>query len=348
MPLKDRIERIRTLPKPPNEESAKAQVILPILSELEWKSDDPSRVFFEYTVGGKRVDIALKDDDRCVAFIEAKAPGKKLTGHVSQLLGYAFEEGVDICVLTTGLEWWFFLPREKGPPPERRFLTLDLLDGSVEEISILLQRFLGRSELTSHRAESNAKTALKSLQEKRKLAVEIPRVWQTMIDGPDSDLVALVLKRVHEKTGLHATPADLVTPLGMPLSDAKPQPISPKPSDRVTPAKKKNNKKNPRPTAFRLWGRESSTTSHAKILVGVCSAIHGRHAADFIDTVRPLWGSYRPWVSSDPTELTRSAALEGSPWYVEVNLNAKAIGDRCQRLLGVFGYSNSDLEILFD
>ena len=54
MPLRDRIERIRTLPQPPNEESAKAQVILPILNELGWKSDDPSRVFFEYTVGGKR------------------------------------------------------------------------------------------------------------------------------------------------------------------------------------------------------------------------------------------------------------------------------------------------------
>ena len=47
MPLNDRIERIRTLPEPPNEESAKAQVILPILNELGWKSDDPARVFFE-------------------------------------------------------------------------------------------------------------------------------------------------------------------------------------------------------------------------------------------------------------------------------------------------------------
>ena len=345
MPLKDRIERIRTLPQPPNEESAKAQVILPILRELGWKSDDPSRVFFEYTVGGKRVDIALKDGDRSVVFIEAKAPGQKLDGHVKQLLGYAFEEGVDICVLTTGLEWWFFLPREKGPPPKRRFLTLDLHDGSVEETSIHLQRFLGRSELASHSAERDAKAALKSLQEKQRLAAEIPRVWRAMIDRADPDLVALVIKRVHEQTGLLATPTDLAKPLGMTLSDPKLQPISPKPSGGARPAKKK---KNPRPTAFRLWGRETPTTSYAKILVGVCGAIHGRHAPEFIDTVRSLWGTHRPWVSSDPTELIRPAALGGSPWYVEVNLSAKAIRDRCTRLLKVFGYSNSDLEILFD
>ena len=31
MPLKDTIERIRNQPEPPNEESAKAQLILPIL-----------------------------------------------------------------------------------------------------------------------------------------------------------------------------------------------------------------------------------------------------------------------------------------------------------------------------
>jgi len=100
-----------------------------------WRSDDPSRVFFEYTVGGRRVDIALKDEGRFVAFIEAKAPGKKLDAHVSQLLTYAFHEGVDIGVLTTGLEWWLYLPRENGPPPKRRFATFELSSVSAEEIA---------------------------------------------------------------------------------------------------------------------------------------------------------------------------------------------------------------------
>ena len=56
MPLNERIERIRSLPEPPNEESAKAQVISPILNELGWKTDDPSRVFFgssPVVVGGE-------------------------------------------------------------------------------------------------------------------------------------------------------------------------------------------------------------------------------------------------------------------------------------------------------
>lgn len=342
MPLKDRIERVRKLPEPPNEESAKAQIILPILQGLGWRSDDPARVFFEYTVGGRRVDIALKDEGRCVAFIEAKAPGKKLDAHVPQLLTYAFHEGVDIGVLTTGLEWWLYLPREKGPPIERRFATFELASGSAEEIAALLEKYLGRSALVDHSAERDAKEALRALREQERLRVAIPRVWEKMRDASDPELIALVIKRVRDQEGLEATPADVATSLGMTTPEPKPQP---RPTKRKKPKPKK---KTFRPTAFGLWGQVSPAKSHAKILVGVCAAIHMRHGSEFIDTVRPLWGSHSPWVSSDPAELTRPAVLDNSGWHVEVNLSATAIKTRCQRLLEAFGYSDSDLEILFD
>ena len=84
MTLQERIKSLKSLPAPPNEESAKAQVISPILGDLGWASDDHARVFFEHTIGGRRVDIALKTRGRFVAFVEAKAPGKKLADHVSQ------------------------------------------------------------------------------------------------------------------------------------------------------------------------------------------------------------------------------------------------------------------------
>ena len=346
MPLQDRIERVRKLPEPPNEESAKAQIILPILHELGWSSDDPARVYFEYTVGGRRVDIALKDAGRFVAFIEAKAPGKKLDAHVSQLLTYAFHEGVDIGVLTTGLEWWLYLPREKGPPLERRFATFELASGSAEEIAALLEKYLGRSVLVDHSAERYAKAALRTLREQERLRVAIPRVWKKMRDASDPELIALVIKRVRDQEGLEATPADVATCLGMTTPGSKPHARPPKlPNKRKKPQPKT---KTSRPTAYSLWGQVSSTKSYAKILVSVCAAIHMRHESEFIDTVRPLWGSYGPWVSSDPAELTRPAVLDNSSWHVEVNLSATAIKDRCRRLLEAFGYSDSDLEILFD
>ena len=118
MSLHETLNKIRSAPVPNNEEAAKFQIIAPVLNSLGW---DPfgQEVLYEYAVGGKgggRVDIALDGPDHIVGLIEAKAPGQDLSKHVDQVIGYAFHQGVDICVLTTGLEWWLYLPMEKGPP----------------------------------------------------------------------------------------------------------------------------------------------------------------------------------------------------------------------------------------
>ena len=120
MTLQERLETIRSSPAPQSEESAKFQILAPVLQSLGWDPFGPD-VLYEHPVGeggkgsGGRADIALKGSGGVVALIEAKAPGADLNSHVAQVLRYAFHEGVDICVLTTGFEWWLYLPRESGP-----------------------------------------------------------------------------------------------------------------------------------------------------------------------------------------------------------------------------------------
>ncbi len=117
----------------------KLRVLVPILSDLGWDVHDEGNtgeVAFEHPVGSGRgsgrkgrVDIALLSTarrQRVVCLIEAKAPGKDLSDHVDQLISYAFYEGASICVLTDGYTWWLFLPREAGPPTDRRFAELEL------------------------------------------------------------------------------------------------------------------------------------------------------------------------------------------------------------------------------
>ncbi len=255
----------------------------------------------------------------------------------------------------TRLPPWVDIPRAAAPDHVPRtpfidildpksFSALDLRSGSAAEIATLLDKYFGRSALVTLSAERDAREALRVLREEER--PEIPRVWREMIDGPDPDLVALVVRRVRDHTGLRATPTDIAASLGMTKSDPMPQPISPRPPIGVKPPKGK--RENSRPTAFRLWGHESPASSYAKVLVGVCAGIRRRHESDFIDRARSLWGSYRPWVSSDSTELIRPVALETSGLYAEVNLSAAAITDRCRRLLEAFGYSNTDLEIVFE
>ena len=107
MSLRETLERIRSNPTPDNEETARFQILGPILADLSW---DPfgQEVRWEHPVGGKKtggkVDIAFQAEGRIWALIEAKAPGANLDHHVEQVLGYAFYEGVDICALSDGLQ----------------------------------------------------------------------------------------------------------------------------------------------------------------------------------------------------------------------------------------------------
>ena len=164
MSLQERLETIRSSPVPPNEESAKNKIVTPILRLLGWDPTGPE-VEYEYPVGGKgggRVDIALRSPDRIVALIEAKTPGADLNSHVAQVLGYAFHEGVDICVLTTGLKWWLYLPRESGRPSERRFAVLKVADDPVEQLLEDFNAFLSKETLVNGQAERRAKAVRKA------------------------------------------------------------------------------------------------------------------------------------------------------------------------------------------
>lgn len=362
MPLRETIDRIRSLPVPPNEESTKVQAVLPTLTALGWNQADPNRVQLEFDAGDKnkkrRIDIALIGKPHVVAFIEVKAPGKKLDDHLDQVLEYAFRVGVDICALTDGLQWWFYLPREKGPPESRRFEVLDIKSDPTERVAASFERYLLRAELLDHRAERRAKQALRGLRDLEKVRKRTPEVWREMLKVPDSELIELVTRRVHEETGLQPVPELIISVLrGEPVPAGTVFPVSPpagpvdplppkgqsKPSDNQGKPKKKATR---RPTGFRLWGERQDVATHRAVLVGVVQALYERHSDEFHKALEPR-GRKLPWISADPKEFRAASRIKGSSYFIDVNLSAKAIERRCRRLLVVFGHSSKDLKILF-
>ena len=200
---------VRNGPTPPNEETAKFQIIAPILQGLGWNPFSGTEVLFEHPVetakGGGRVDIALRGDRHSVAHIEMKAPGKDLSRYVKQALGYAFDEGVHICALTTGLEWKLYLPREAGPHDQRLFTTLRLQHDPVDQLAKDLETFLSRENLMSGRSERRAKEVLKARQQEHQLKTKLPEIWSQMRRGPDGKLVELVVERAYEALNLRPT-----------------------------------------------------------------------------------------------------------------------------------------------
>ena len=274
MSLENRISQLRKQDAPPNEESAKAWIIQPILDHLGWASDDPAHVLYEHSVGGGRVDIALRTGGRPVAFLEAKAPGQDLQRHVTQVLQYAFHGGVDICVLTTGFEWWFYLPREKGPPEDRRFAVLRIHRGSPRECSEVLRRYIGRDALGDGSAERNAKEALGKLQQAQRLKEEIPKVWKEMQSG-DGALLELIARRVKESSGLSATRAEVARVLEM-ESGGPPPTLQAPPDPQIADLRTKQKTWQDRRDRARAHGNATALAEAQRQLRNISSRINVR------------------------------------------------------------------------
>src|SRR5512137_1493716 len=80
----------------------------PLLGALGWDVRDPDEVELEYpTVDGKAVDYALKINKKAVALVEAKALNDLLDDvkSITQVVGYAANDGVEWCVLTNGVKY---------------------------------------------------------------------------------------------------------------------------------------------------------------------------------------------------------------------------------------------------
>ena len=357
MALRETLDTIRSVPAPRDEENAKFQIITPILGDLGW---NPARqeILYEYRVGGKikgKVDIALMGPKRCVALIEAKAPEEKLADHVEQVLGYAFYEGVDVCVLTNGLEWWLYLPREDGPPEERLFTTLLIKHDPTEQLTYDLETFLGKDNLVRGRAKKRAKRVLEARHQAAFLESELPVLWKSMLNMPDDELVELLTQRTYDNLNLRPERNQVVAVLrGLPV----PSVVSPKrsatisiPPESRTLKARTESKRSPskKPTGIMLWNKYYAVKIWKDILMHVADALHTKYGPQFIDRLLAYRTSHgNPYASHRPSDLKEGKRILSTDIYLETKFNAKNIQKTAHLLLEFFGHSSSDLKLLYD
>ena len=197
--LKTAIERIRNTPFPDNERAVEHKVIIPLLIALGWDVRG-AEVRYQYEIGGTRsreqgvVDIALFGARGALCLIEAKNTDEQLDKHVNQLLEYAFYEGVVLCVLTNGREWWLYLPREVGKPVTRKFSELNLETDTLDALEEQMLLFLTKKNLESGKAEKPGKERLLDKRERD--------IWKQMLEQSDRDLVETITLRIEQETGI--------------------------------------------------------------------------------------------------------------------------------------------------
>jgi predicted transport protein len=115
----------------------------PLLGALGWDVRDPDEVVLEHpTVDGKSVDYAMKVNRKVVLHLEAKQLGDPLDDvkSITQVVGYAANDGVEWCVLTNGVRYKVYKASEKASAPDKLLfeVSIDPDDShglTVEEIA---------------------------------------------------------------------------------------------------------------------------------------------------------------------------------------------------------------------
>ena len=361
MPLKDVIAEVRQeiagAGSGINEADAKAALITPILAELGWRGLQRIRSEYPVDQGRMRLDYALMGSGtKPVGLIEAKAPREDLESHVAQVLNYAFHEGVDVCILTTGVEWWLFLPREKGSPAERRFAEFDIRRDDLDAVTALFSECLEHRALISGDGERYAKKVLASRQMEVRLRKEIPLAWQRLLSGPSDILVELLQEEVHEALGVKPSEELIKNQLRAIVSGQRPNAETenvakqiPPQSDRPPwpPANSvRPTKPGKRPPAnvkeVRLWGEVHRIGPAYEVLLAVAEMVYARHSLDFrrvLDLAK---------YHTDPSECRAPYLIADSGIYVDRHMSFNDVRRTSRSLLEFFGHDAEELEIVLD
>ena len=179
-------------------------IVLPILNNLGWEVFDTNEVVPEYSVGGRRVDFALRIQSINKVFLEIKKTSENLDNHQEQLVYYAFQQGVKLAILTNGITWQFYLPLEEGSWEQRRFFTIDLMEQSIEDAIEKFESLLSRKNIDSGNAYQKAKSLFDGRQKNKIIKENLPKAWQKLISEPDEMLVELLNETLEKISGYKA------------------------------------------------------------------------------------------------------------------------------------------------
>ena len=131
------------------EENVKIKLTIPLLELLGYNVRRD--MDFEHHVRDKRADIALMFDRKPRLIIETKSLDENLDRHVEQALGYAFDEGVNWVMLTSGIETRLYKSFVDGATPRDRVLFSTDLSGLPQTFP-QLEAYASKKSLRNEKA----------------------------------------------------------------------------------------------------------------------------------------------------------------------------------------------------
>lgn len=189
-----------------DEAKIKQGIVLKVLFLLGWDTFDIEEVTPEYSVGGGRVDYALRVQSSPAVFIEVKSRAEDLERHQEQLLGYSFHQGVKLAILTNGATWWFYLPLQEGTWEQRKFYAIDVFEQEAADVACRFIDLVGNEAVRTSRALQNAEDLYRGQRKLRKLRETLPTAWNKIVDEPADLLIELINETAERLCGFRAEP----------------------------------------------------------------------------------------------------------------------------------------------
>jgi len=181
------------------ETQTRVTVIDPILQALGWDVRDVDEVELEHpTVDNKSVDYALKINRKPVLLVEAKALDDPLNDvkAVTQIVGYAANDGIDWCVLTNGIVWRVYKSSEKCAAPDKLMFQVSL-DPRQDEGLPVAQR---AEQLWRLSREEMAKGTLDVIGEQTFTDGKVRKALDTVMRAPPRAILNAVREAVNDET----------------------------------------------------------------------------------------------------------------------------------------------------
>lgn len=171
----------------------------PMLKALGWDVRDPDDVQLECpTIDGKAVDYAMKVNRKIVLYVEAKQLGNPLEElkALTQVVGYAANNGVEWCVLTNGVRYKVYKASEKASAPEKILfeVSIDPNDSKGTPVHELAKQFSRLSK------ESMASGLLDQLGTEVFTNGKVRKALENLILEEHDSLIRLIRKKMSDKT----------------------------------------------------------------------------------------------------------------------------------------------------
>ena len=176
-----------------NETSTRTIIIDPILEALGWNVRDPDLVELEYpTIDGKFVDYALKLNGKPVLLVEAKAVDGQIDDvkSITQVVGYAANNGIVWCILTNGIKWRVYKSIENCAAPDKLMYEVSLDPRENESEGLTVDQIANKLNRIS--ADEMARGTLDEVGERIFTDGKVRKALHSLMKDPPRKFVTLI------------------------------------------------------------------------------------------------------------------------------------------------------------